>query len=80
MNWTGINSFRSNQLHSLHQQQHNNIRCQQQQKRKGGQIRFNNDQTDKLETKFDTHKYLSPQERKRLAKMLKLTERQVSQH
>ncbi|TMS36826.1 hypothetical protein L596_003904 [Steinernema carpocapsae] len=47
-----------------------------QQKRKGGQIRFTNEQTDALEQKFDNHKYLSPQERKKLAKSLQLSERQ----
>ncbi|VDO26241.1 unnamed protein product, partial [Haemonchus placei] len=48
-----------------------------QQKRKGGQIRFTNEQTDALENKFDNHKYLSPQERKKLARSLSLSERQV---
>ncbi|XP_062859620.1 hematopoietically-expressed homeobox protein hhex [Trichomycterus rosablanca] len=46
-------------------------------KRKGGQVRFSNDQTVELEKKFETQKYLSPPERKRLAKMLQLSERQV---
>ncbi|XP_052772897.1 hematopoietically-expressed homeobox protein HHEX homolog [Mya arenaria] len=46
-------------------------------KRKGGQVRFSNDQTIDLEKKFETQKYLSPPERKRLAKSLQLTERQV---
>ncbi|GAB1604357.1 hematopoietically-expressed homeobox protein hhex-like [Argonauta hians] len=46
-------------------------------KRKGGQVRFSNDQTVELEKKFETQKYLSPPERKRLAKLLQLTERQV---
>ncbi|KAK3095671.1 hypothetical protein FSP39_017452 [Pinctada imbricata] len=46
-------------------------------KRKGGQVRFSNDQTVELEKKFDSQKYLSPPERKRLAKLLQLTERQV---
>ncbi|XP_064603184.1 hematopoietically-expressed homeobox protein hhex-like isoform X2 [Liolophura sinensis] len=46
-------------------------------KRKGGQVRFSNDQTVELEKKFETQKYLSPPERKRLAKVLQLTERQV---
>uniref|UniRef100_A0A672Q3W3 Hematopoietically-expressed homeobox protein hhex-like n=1 Tax=Sinocyclocheilus grahami TaxID=75366 RepID=A0A672Q3W3_SINGR len=46
-------------------------------KRKGGQVRFSNDQTLELEKKFETQKYLSPPERKRLAKMLQLSERQV---
>ncbi|XP_061666474.1 hematopoietically-expressed homeobox protein hhex [Syngnathoides biaculeatus] len=46
-------------------------------KRKGGQVRFSNDQTVELEKKFESHKYLSPPERKRLAKMLQLSERQV---
>uniref|UniRef100_A0A8C6TKS3 tRNA pseudouridine(55) synthase n=1 Tax=Neogobius melanostomus TaxID=47308 RepID=A0A8C6TKS3_9GOBI len=46
-------------------------------KRKGGQVRFSNEQTLELEKKFDSQKYLSPPERKRLAKSLQLTERQV---
>ncbi|XP_014665608.1 PREDICTED: hematopoietically-expressed homeobox protein hhex-like [Priapulus caudatus] len=46
-------------------------------KRKGGQVRFSNDQTLELEKKFEAQKYLSPPERKRLAKLLQLTERQV---
>ncbi|XP_071090294.1 hematopoietically-expressed homeobox protein hhex-like [Haliotis cracherodii] len=46
-------------------------------KRKGGQVRFSNEQTVELEKKFETQKYLTPQERKRLAKVLQLTERQV---
>ncbi|XP_013410501.1 hematopoietically-expressed homeobox protein hhex [Lingula anatina] len=46
-------------------------------KRKGGQVRFSNDQTVELEKKFESQKYLSPPERKRLAKVLQLTERQV---
>jgi homeobox protein HEX len=41
-------------------------------------VRFSNDQTIELEKKFETQKYLSPPERKRLAKMLQLSERQVS--
>ncbi|KAL7071463.1 hypothetical protein ACQ4LE_009344 [Meloidogyne hapla] len=48
-----------------------------QHKRKGGQIRFSNEQTDVLERTFGTKKYLSNIERKRIAKMLKLSERQV---
>jgi len=47
-------------------------------KRKGGQVRFSSDQTQELERKFDVQKYMSPLERKRLAKSLQLTERQVS--
>ncbi|VDN52821.1 unnamed protein product [Dracunculus medinensis] len=47
------------------------------QKRKGGQIRFTNEQTDTLEKKFSNHKYLSSNERKKLAKNLQLSERQV---
>lgn len=35
-------------------------------------------QTDALEQKFDAHKYLSPQDRKKLAKVLSLSERQAS--
>lgn len=48
-------------------------------KRKGGQVRFSNDQTIELEKKFETQKYLSPPERKRLAKLLQLSERQVGE-
>lgn len=40
-------------------------------------MRFSNDQTIELEKKFETQKYLSPPERKRLAKVLQLSERQV---
>ncbi|XP_051894826.1 hematopoietically-expressed homeobox protein HHEX-like isoform X2 [Pristis pectinata] len=46
-------------------------------KRKGGQVRFSNDQTLELEKKFENQKYLSPPERKRLARILQLSERQV---
>lgn len=46
-------------------------------KRKGGQVRFSNEQTIDLEKKFESQKYLSPPERKSLAKSLQLTERQV---
>ena len=46
-------------------------------KRKGGQVRFSNEQTIDLEKKFDAQKYLSPPERKKLAKSLQLSERQV---
>lgn len=46
-------------------------------KRKGGQVRFSNEQTVDLEKKFENQKYLSPPERKSLAKSLQLTERQV---
>ncbi|XP_038648871.1 hematopoietically-expressed homeobox protein hhex-like [Scyliorhinus canicula] len=46
-------------------------------KRKGGQVRFSNDQTVELEKKFEIQKYLSPPERKRLARNLQLSERQV---
>ena len=47
-------------------------------RRKGGQVRFSNDQTAELEKKFDGQKYLSPPERKKLAKTLQLSERQVT--
>ncbi|XP_013789616.1 hematopoietically-expressed homeobox protein HHEX-like isoform X2 [Limulus polyphemus] len=46
-------------------------------KRKGGQIRFTNNQTTELEKVFETQKYLSPPERKKMASVLRLTERQV---
>ncbi|KAI6233787.1 Hematopoietically-expressed homeobox protein HHEX [Aphelenchoides fujianensis] len=48
-----------------------------QQKRKGGQIRFTNEQTDALEHMFDNNKYLSNVQRRKLAKSLSLSERQV---
>ncbi|XP_055333082.1 homeobox protein mab-5-like [Paramacrobiotus metropolitanus] len=46
-------------------------------KRKGGQVRFSNDQTVELEKKFKNQKYLTPPERKKLAKSLSLSERQI---
>ena len=46
-------------------------------RRKGGQVRFSNDQSTELEKKFESQKYLTPPERKKLAKSLQLTERQV---
>uniref|UniRef100_T1IIS6 Homeobox domain-containing protein n=1 Tax=Strigamia maritima TaxID=126957 RepID=T1IIS6_STRMM len=46
-------------------------------KRKGGQVRFSSDQTAELERKFDEQKYLTPPERRKLAKILRLSERQV---
>lgn len=48
-----------------------------QHKRKGGQIRFTNEQTDALEHMFDNNKYLSNVQRRKLAKTLSLSERQV---
>ena len=49
----------------------------QSKPRKGGQIRFTHQQTIELEKKFDCFKYLTPSERRRLAKKLSLSERQV---
>ncbi|KAI8129668.1 Hematopoietically-expressed homeobox protein HHEX [Lucilia cuprina] len=46
-------------------------------KRKGGQIRFTSQQTKNLENRFNSSKYLSPEERRHLALQLKLTDRQV---
>uniref|UniRef100_T1GWX0 Homeobox domain-containing protein n=1 Tax=Megaselia scalaris TaxID=36166 RepID=T1GWX0_MEGSC len=46
-------------------------------KRKGGQIRFTSQQTKNLETRFNSSKYLSPEERRNLAMQLKLSDRQV---
>uniref|UniRef100_A0A915EC65 Homeobox domain-containing protein n=1 Tax=Ditylenchus dipsaci TaxID=166011 RepID=A0A915EC65_9BILA len=57
----------------MHQHNHH----KSQHKRKGGQIRFTNEQTDALENTFDNHKYLSNNQRKKLAKSLVLSERQV---
>ncbi|KAF5271037.1 hypothetical protein FQA39_LY18849 [Lamprigera yunnana] len=46
-------------------------------KRKGGQVRFTSIQTDALEKRFISHKYLSPEDRRILADSLKLTDKQV---
>ncbi|XP_022905604.1 hematopoietically-expressed homeobox protein HHEX homolog [Onthophagus taurus] len=46
-------------------------------KRKGGQVRFTASQTDTLEKRFNSNKYLSPEDRRVLADSLKLTDRQV---
>lgn len=46
-------------------------------KRKGGQVRFTPNQTDILEKRFMSNKYLSPEDRKSLADNLKLSDRQV---
>lgn len=50
---------------------------QMNSKRKGGQVRFTTLQTDALEKRFNSHKYLSPEDRKLLADSLKLTDKQV---
>ena len=47
-------------------------------RRKGGQIRFSAEQSLQLEKKFEINQYLSPVERKQIAKTLHLSERQVS--
>lgn len=46
-------------------------------RRKGGQIRFSAEQSLQLEKKFEVSQYLSPVERKQIAKTLQLSERQV---
>lgn len=46
-------------------------------KRKGGQIRFSNSQTTQLEHAFVEHKYQNAHERRKLAHVLGLTDRQV---
>lgn len=46
-------------------------------KRKGGQVRFTPQQTQNLESRFSSHKYLSPEDRRHLALQLKLSDRQV---
>ena len=45
--------------------------------RKGGQIRFSNEQSVCLERHFCRQKYLSPSERKGIASELSLSERQI---
>jgi homeobox protein HEX len=46
-------------------------------KRKGGQVRFTPQQTQSLERRFSNHKYLSPEDRRKLAMELSLSDRQV---
>lgn len=46
-------------------------------KRKGGQVRFTPQQTQNLERRFSNHKYLSPEDRRKLALELSLSDRQV---
>ncbi|CAO1326170.1 unnamed protein product [Diamesa hyperborea] len=46
-------------------------------KRKGGQVRFTPNQTQSLERRFASHKYLSPEDRRKLAIELSLSDRQV---
>ncbi|CAF0781406.1 unnamed protein product [Rotaria sp. Silwood1] len=46
-------------------------------RRKGGQIRFSAEQSLQLEKKFEISQYLSPVERKQIAKTLHLSERQI---
>jgi Homeodomain len=46
-------------------------------KRKGGQVRFTPQQTQNLERRFSNHKYLSPEDRRKLAMELSLSDRQV---
>ena len=45
--------------------------------RKGGQVRFSHTQSTELERVFSLQKYVSPQERKQLARSIDLSERQV---
>lgn len=45
--------------------------------RKGGQVRFSHTQSTELERVFSLQKYVSPQERKQLARTIDLSERQV---
>ena len=49
----------------------------QSKPRKGGQIRFNHQQTNELEAMFSMKTYLLPSERRQIAKKLSLSERQV---
>ncbi|XP_071539034.1 uncharacterized protein [Panulirus ornatus] len=46
-------------------------------RRRGGQVRFTCDQTRRLETYFSSHKYITPPQRKVIARDLNLHERQV---
>ena len=46
--------------------------------RKGGQIRFTQEQSSQLEKTFLLQRYLTPAQRRSLANRLALTERQVS--
>ncbi|XP_042220840.1 hematopoietically-expressed homeobox protein HHEX homolog [Homarus americanus] len=46
-------------------------------RRRGGQVRFTCDQTSQLEAWFSRHKYITPPQRKTIARDLNLQERQV---
>ncbi|XP_068203097.1 homeobox protein ceh-24-like [Palaemon carinicauda] len=46
-------------------------------RRRGGQVRFTGDQTRRLEAWFHLHKYITPPQRKTIARELNLQERQV---
>ncbi|XP_066983431.1 homeobox protein H2.0-like [Macrobrachium rosenbergii] len=46
-------------------------------RRRGGQVRFTGDQTKRLEAWFHVHKYITPPQRKTIARELSLQERQV---
>ncbi|XP_064101811.1 homeobox protein ceh-24-like [Macrobrachium nipponense] len=46
-------------------------------RRRGGQVRFTGDQTRRLEEWFHIHKYITPPQRKTIARELSLQERQV---
>ncbi|OQV24503.1 putative Hematopoietically-expressed homeobox protein hhex [Hypsibius exemplaris] len=63
--------------HGHHHGHHGGPHSRPLHKRKGGQVRFSNDQTLDLEQKFKKQKYLNPAERKKLAKSLILSERQI---
>jgi homeobox protein HEX len=45
--------------------------------RKGGQIRFTQNQTIELEKRFSQSHYVSPKERQKLSNQINLSERQV---
>ncbi|KAK4307302.1 hypothetical protein Pmani_020928 [Petrolisthes manimaculis] len=46
-------------------------------RRRGGQVRFTNEQTRQLEAWFTRHKYITPPQRKTISRELSLQERQV---
>lgn len=65
--------YKSSYVHPFHYNPQSNF-----SKRKGGQVRFTAYQTEVLEKQFHSNKYLPSDERKMLAKRLKLTDRQVN--
>ncbi|XP_044736690.1 hematopoietically-expressed homeobox protein HHEX-like [Chrysoperla carnea] len=74
------NNLSTNITHYFNRSLPNPLECSRYfkpYKRKGGQVRFTPFQTEALEKKFSSNKYLSPDDRKEIADLLVLSDRQV---